>query len=654
VKGPDVNRPLELETLEPRLLLSADEAASGVASWHVQPVVVEVVSASGLGEEDPNWTREVAPEDFLPKVAEPVTASVAEDRLAFSLEQSEDRTSGRGQITEALGCVSLAPAAAASEIAIPTGLEPATTNPFPQQLTETLRAANGPLDVQANGRESGVEFIDRDILADPKLALLDGLLALGNWGKNVDNVAQFAVNLPIVDRSIGTALDIGGILLTRLRDPVLTAIRYKVATDGQLITFQATAVDADGAAQVFSLGPGAPTMASITPGGLFTWTPIEAQAGQTYQVKIFVADNNLPSLIDAETILINVALYPAPSVLARSINNGLTQRSRVTIVSLQFTENVVPSLTTADILLRKLTTSTTVAGGSMSLSYDALTNSASLTFPGLAGQQLAEGRYELTLLGSGVADALGKSMAVDCKFNFHVLTGDANGDAVTNDLDLCVVWQNSLKPLAQQNPNANVDGNGVANNADIKVVKSNYLMTLPLAPPGSPIIPPLSTGSLEVPAEDPDSPTAVPKGESHQLSGVIPREQSSVPVLFGVLPESLTPLGGGASVAGKNPTQTLLEVNLASSVLQNRMESWQTSGFLMLLWHGGSFGENLATGDEMPTRRKPWTLGKANQLVYDGPEPFESIDRAASIAGHLREFGQGIMFASTTHQQIAQ
>ncbi|HET9252234.1 MAG TPA: putative Ig domain-containing protein [Candidatus Eisenbacteria bacterium] len=90
--------------------------------------------------------------------------------------------------------------------------------------------------------------------------------------------------------------------------PVLAPIGDKTATEGQLLTFTATATDGDLPAQTltFSLGAGNPPGSAISPGGNFTWTPTEMQGGSSYPVTIRVSDNGVPSLTDNETILVTV------------------------------------------------------------------------------------------------------------------------------------------------------------------------------------------------------------------------------------------------------------------------------------------------------------------------------------------------------------
>ena len=87
--------------------------------------------------------------------------------------------------------------------------------------------------------------------------------------------------------------------------PVLAAIGNKSVNEGSLLTFTATATDADLPANglTYSLDAGAPTGATINATtGVFTWTPTESQGGASYNVTVRVTDNGSPALNDFETI----------------------------------------------------------------------------------------------------------------------------------------------------------------------------------------------------------------------------------------------------------------------------------------------------------------------------------------------------------------
>lgn len=104
--------------------------------------------------------------------------------------------------------------------------------------------------------------------------------------------------------------------------PVLAAIGNKSTGEAILLTFTATATDADSPNQSlsYSLDNGAPAGAAIDPTtGVFTWTPTEAQGPSTNTVIIRVTDNGTPPLADSESITVVVTeVNSAPSLTALS------------------------------------------------------------------------------------------------------------------------------------------------------------------------------------------------------------------------------------------------------------------------------------------------------------------------------------------------
>jgi hypothetical protein len=96
--------------------------------------------------------------------------------------------------------------------------------------------------------------------------------------------------------------------------PVLDSIGPKSVNEGTMLSFTATATDPDVPPQTltFSLGPGAPSSASITSGGYFTWTPAEAQGPGVYNINITVSDG---IAIDYEDITVTVNEVNQPPVL---------------------------------------------------------------------------------------------------------------------------------------------------------------------------------------------------------------------------------------------------------------------------------------------------------------------------------------------------
>jgi VCBS repeat-containing protein len=88
--------------------------------------------------------------------------------------------------------------------------------------------------------------------------------------------------------------------------PVLNAIGNRTADEQTLLSFTATATDADLPAGVltFTLESGAPAGASITAGGVFAWTPSEAQGPGIYSITVRVTDGT--GLWDNQTFTVTV------------------------------------------------------------------------------------------------------------------------------------------------------------------------------------------------------------------------------------------------------------------------------------------------------------------------------------------------------------
>ena len=118
--------------------------------------------------------------------------------------------------------------------------------------------------------------------------------------------------------------------------PVLAAIGGQSVEEGSLLTFTASATDADLPADnlSFSLDFGAPAGATIHPTtGEFNWTPGELERLAVYSVTVRVTDDETPSLDDFETINITVREVNHAPVLAAIGNKSVDEGSQLTFTA---------------------------------------------------------------------------------------------------------------------------------------------------------------------------------------------------------------------------------------------------------------------------------------------------------------------------------
>jgi hypothetical protein len=115
--------------------------------------------------------------------------------------------------------------------------------------------------------------------------------------------------------------------------PVLAYIGPKSVNEGTMLSFTATATDPDLPAQTltFSLGPGAPSSASITGGGAFSWIPTEAQGPGSYVIRIIVSDGIAQDYEDITVTVNEVNLPPVLNPIGpKTINEGALLQFTIT------------------------------------------------------------------------------------------------------------------------------------------------------------------------------------------------------------------------------------------------------------------------------------------------------------------------------------
>lgn len=111
--------------------------------------------------------------------------------------------------------------------------------------------------------------------------------------------------------------------------PVLASIGSKTVAEGTLLTFKATATDADLPANILTYGlVGAPAGATIDPtSGVFTWTPGPADAGsKTFTVT--VTDSGTPALSHQRSVTVTVTGRPDLTLSALSTKTTIVGLGR--------------------------------------------------------------------------------------------------------------------------------------------------------------------------------------------------------------------------------------------------------------------------------------------------------------------------------------
>jgi hypothetical protein len=147
--------------------------------------------------------------------------------------------------------------------------------------------------------------------------------------------------------------------------PVLDAVGSKSVNELVLLTFTATATDGDVPANTltFSLAAGTggavPAGAAITSGGVFTWTPTEAQGPGPYTFDVCVSDG---ALSDCETITVTVNEVNVAPVLNAVGSKSVNELALLTFTATA-TDGDVPANTLTFSLVGEPTGAAITSGG---------------------------------------------------------------------------------------------------------------------------------------------------------------------------------------------------------------------------------------------------------------------------------------------------
>ncbi len=198
-----------------------------------------------------------------------------------------------------------------------------------------------------------------------------------------------------------------------------------------------------------------------------------ANATEIRNTAEIVFDSN--ELIRTPTKL-NTIDNKAPQVLSFKVNNGGPERSNFRSLVINFAEDSDVNFFDRVLKLKNKATGAELFLDGKAFSYDPLSGAATLN---LAPAQVPNGDYTAVLIGANIRDGAGNAMASDYTFDLHLLAGDANGDRVTNDLDLFRVWQNQLKPATARDLNDDLNGDGTVDLLDLDLIRGNYLAAVP-------------------------------------------------------------------------------------------------------------------------------------------------------------------------------
>ncbi len=331
-------------------------------------------------------------------------------------------------------------------------------------------------------------------------------------------------------------------------------------TGGQTLTFAGTEFATSGLANGDSVTSvtlaSAGTAASAAP-GTYPIVPSAAVGSGLNNYTIVYVPGTL-----------TVTPEPAPVVTALLVENGLTERSYVDQLTLEFNEPVtataaVPMALTEFDTQGNLVGSVALMPGEFQWSKAPGNGDSVLTwslesFTG-GTASLPDGYYQLTLFASQIVDQYGVPLSGDYTADFFVLQGNVNGDGAVDNNDMAAVNAvlGSRPGSANWNPNADLNRNGTVTTSDRIIVYEN--MGHGITPPAPRIqVTPAAAASL--PAWSFDGPTnlatinALPDGSP--VSGILFNADAGALVLDGNAVE----LGG--DIANQSPNTQAINLPL--------------------------------------------------------------------------------------------
>lgn len=184
------------------------------------------------------------------------------------------------------------------------------------------------------------------------------------------------------------------------------------------------------------------------------------ETSETMSLTVSPSSNYVLATGGAQVVTIN----DTPPQVSQTVQTWQTSPHKL---AFQFNLDVGSSITVDDLLVENIDGEGAIAIDTFN--YDAGTKIATATFAGV----LPDGRYRATLSGSGITHALGVPMEADYQYEFFVMTGDANHDAVVNSDDfnlLAIHFGTSGKDASQ----GDFDYDGDVDSDDFNVLSIKF------------------------------------------------------------------------------------------------------------------------------------------------------------------------------------
>ncbi|MEM8912141.1 MAG: putative Ig domain-containing protein, partial [Planctomycetota bacterium] len=149
-----------------------------------------------------------------------------------------------------------------------------------------------------------------------------------SWTPTEDQHGTFVFNVVVSDGVNEASEAVSFTVEETNESPVLPAIANQQVNEHELLTFTATATDTDLPAQdlTFTLNND-PAGASITPAGVFTWTPGEDDGGSTFDFTISVTDGQ--TTVSSSSITVTVVEINDPPVLAAIGSQAINEQQEL-------------------------------------------------------------------------------------------------------------------------------------------------------------------------------------------------------------------------------------------------------------------------------------------------------------------------------------